>query len=113
MGLMDKMKSAAQDVAAQAKVAAGQAQDKVGDVQSQRKMDELAKQLGHAVYQERTGRSPQADPAALIAQMQEVQAAAAAPPDTASDPETAAPQAPAQPPARPNASEPGSGDFKL
>ena len=55
MGLMDKVKAQAQNVAAEAKKATAQAQGKVGQIQLRKKADEAAKQLGYLVHKERTG----------------------------------------------------------
>lgn len=54
MGLMDKVKAAAQDAQVQAKKATTQGQEKLEDLKERRKMDELAKQLGYLIYRERS-----------------------------------------------------------
>jgi membrane protein involved in colicin uptake len=55
VGLMDKVKAQAQKAAEQAKSAAGQAQDKMEQIQLRKKADEAAKQLGYLIHKERTG----------------------------------------------------------
>jgi hypothetical protein len=54
MGLMDKMKAAAQDVATGAAKATEKGKSKVEEVQLKRKQDEAAKQLGYLVHAQRT-----------------------------------------------------------
>jgi hypothetical protein len=128
MGFMDKMKSAAQDAATQAKKATSSAQTKMEESQVKKKMDESAKKLGYLIYRERTQGTPAgADADAAISEMQgfeqkihdlQTQAAAAqeeegsSPPSAAPAPE-ATPTAP--PPSTPStsSSEPTGGDFKL
>lgn len=51
MGFVDKLKATAQDVA-------GQGRDKLEDVQTKRKMDAAAQQLGYLVHRERTEAIP-------------------------------------------------------
>ena len=58
MGFMDKVKQAAQDVTAEAKKATAQGKEKLGEVQTKRKMDDAAKRLGYLV----TPRRPRARP---------------------------------------------------
>lgn len=75
MSFMDKVKSAAQDVAAEAKKAGAQGQEKLGEVQTRRKLDDLAKQLGWLVYRERAENVPAgADAERLVAEMKELDA---------------------------------------
>ncbi len=132
MGFMDKVKAKAQEAATEVKKGTGQVQEKLEQAQLRKKMDELAKQLGYAVYGERAKGTPAgADLDRLVGEMTalddqlqsfvtaEATAAgpgagetAAAPPGPA---ETAAPPAApsAAPPPSTSASEPTSGDFKL
>jgi hypothetical protein len=58
MGFMDKMKQAAQDVAVEAKKATAQGKEKIGEMQTRKKMDEAAKKLGYLVHRERTESTP-------------------------------------------------------
>jgi flavodoxin len=58
VGLLDKAKDLATKAAEEAQKAAGAAKEKVDDVQSRRKADDLAKQLGYAIVQERTDGTP-------------------------------------------------------
>ena len=126
MGFMDKMKSAAQDAATQAKKATSTAQTKMEEGQVKKKMDEAAKKLGYLVYRERNEGTPagaEADTAVgemkgYEQKLQEIQAEAAA----GQAPQAAPPVqgGPAAPPAEtpPNqsstsSSEPTGGDFKL
>ena len=95
MGFMDKVKAAAQDAAAQAKTATGQAQSKLEQVQLKKKLDDAAEKLGHLIYAERTKGTPAGAEAA------ETSSAAASPPS----------EAPSQ--VTTSSSEPTSGDFKL
>ena len=128
MGFMDKMKSAAQDAATQAKKATSQAQTKMEEGQVRKKMDETAKQLGYLVYRERTQGTPAGADAdthvselqGLEQKLQELQAQAAAG-QTAPTPQTTDTAGPAPttsaapPPSTPStsSSEPTGGDFKL
>lgn len=54
MGFMDKVKSAAQDVASQAQKATSQAQSKLEQSQLRKKADDVARNLGYAVVRQRT-----------------------------------------------------------
>lgn len=109
MGLMDKMKAQAQNVATQAKSAAGQAQEKMEQMQLRKKADEAAKNLGYLIHKERTGGAAAgAEAGKLVAEitdlerrMAEAETAGTAP--VASD-------APAPPP---SSSDATPGDFKL
>lgn len=58
MGLMDKVKAAAQEAAAAAKKGTAQVQEKVEQAQLRRKADEAAKQLGYLIVRERTKGEP-------------------------------------------------------
>ena len=133
MGFMDKMKSAAQDAATQAKKATSQAQTKMEEGQVRKKMDESAKQLGYLVYRERTQGTPAGSEAdthvsemqGLEQKLQQLQAEAAA--AQAAAPQAGQPSTPAPgpgpvptdptapPPSTPptSSSEPTGGDFKL
>ncbi|MFN2587089.1 MAG: hypothetical protein ABR613_03065 [Actinomycetota bacterium] len=113
MGLLDKVKAQAQNVAAEAKKATATAQDKVGQMQLRKKADEAAKQLGYLVHKERTGgASGGADADRLVQEISELEAQMAA--DEADAPAQA--DAPAETPATPappTASDATPGDFKL
>lgn len=70
MGLMDKMKAAAQDVATQAKSATEQAQTKIEQAQTRKKMDDAARKLGYLIHGERVrGVAPGAEADRLIAEI--------------------------------------------
>lgn len=128
MGFMDKVKSAAQDAATQAKKATSQAQTKMEEGQIRKKMDESAKRLGYLVYRERTEGTPagtEADQAvsemtALEVDLQALQAQSAAAQaggtPAASEEPGPLPTTPTEqatpPPATPP-SQPSSGDSKL
>ncbi|HYN36564.1 MAG TPA: hypothetical protein VEV82_06260 [Actinomycetota bacterium] len=127
MGFMDKMKSAAQDAATQAKKATSSAQTKMEESQVRKKLDEAAKKLGHLIYRERTQGTPAGTEAdTTIAEMQgleqkiqELQAQAAAGDQApagqapAAQPGPASPTAETAPPPSTSSSEPTGGDFKL
>lgn len=130
MGFMDKVKSAAQDAATQAKKATSQAQTKMEEGQVKKKMDESARQLGYLVYRERTQGTPAGAEAdthiselqGLEAKLTELHAEAAAAPQQPQQTPDATPAGPgpapaeqAPPPSTPStsSSEPSSGDFKL
>lgn len=85
MGFMDKVKAAAQDVATEAKKATAQGKEKIGELQTRKKMDEAAKKLGYLVHRERTENVPAGTEAdQLIAEITALQAELAAeqpPPD--------------------------------
>lgn len=132
MGFMDKVKSAAQDAATQAKKATSQAQTKMEEGQVRKKLDETAKNLGYLIYRERSQGTPagaQADSyvsemqglEAQISQLQ-AQAAAEAPQEAppvgeqqgSTAPAGAGPEpTPSAPPPSTSSSEPTGGDFKL
>lgn len=113
MGFMDKVKSAAQDVAQQAKSATSQAQSKIEQTQLKKKMDEAARDLGYLIYKERSeGTAAGAEADKLVEEISSLKAQIEA--------EDASPKAVTEvddqtPPAAPTptASEPTSGDFKL
>jgi septal ring factor EnvC (AmiA/AmiB activator) len=120
MGLMDKIKSAAQDVAAEAKKATAQGKSKLDQMQLRKKADEAAKQLGYLIHAERAkGTAAGAEADRLVAEItqleteiaeaeSETQAQAAAPPSGPAQPAEPAPPTPPPP-----SSESSSGDYKL
>ena len=98
MGFMDKVKQAAQDVTAEAKKATAQGKEKLGEVQTKRKMDDAAKRLGYLSYAEKTkGETDAAATAEVVAEMAgyEAELAAAA---AAEAPPAEEPPPPASPP---------------
>lgn len=131
MGFMDKVKSAAQDVATQAKTATAGAQSKLEQSQLRKKADEAAKNLGYIVYRERTQGTPAgADADALVSeiagieaqiasedakqqQIQQQQAAAAPPQQGPAQPATPPPGSDQAAPPSTSSSDPAPGDFKL
>lgn len=103
MGLMDKVKAQAQNVAAEAKKATAQAQGKVEQIQLRKKADEAAKQLGYLVHKERTGGpAAGADADRLVQEITDLETQMA-------EEEAASPAAPAAP----TSSDTTPGDFKL
>lgn len=117
MGLMDKVKAAAQDVAVQAKSATAQAQTKIEQTQTRKKMDETAQKLGYLIHRERTqGVAPGAEADSLVAQITSLEAELAAAGQPTGTPAPGAPSAPIPtdpPAATTSSSEPTGGDFKL
>ena len=113
MGLMDKVKAQAQNVAQQAKSAAGQAQDKMEQMQLRKKADEAAKQLGYLVHKERTsGVTAGAEADKLVTEISDLERQMAE--DAEATPSSsAAPETPAAPAAPPSSSDATPGDFKL
>jgi hypothetical protein len=110
MGLMDKVKAQAQNVAAEAKKATAQAQGKVGQMQLRKKADEAAKQLGYLVHKERTGGAPGgADADRLVAEITDLERQMA----EEGRAEEGAEGAAAEPPAASSSSDATPGDFKL
>ena len=111
MGLMDKVKAAAEKAATEAKKGTAQVKEKIGDAQLRRKADDAAKRLGYLVVKEGTASGAEAD--ALVAEVKDLEAKIAEENSGA----TAAPDAPAasepQEPATGSASEAAPGDFKL
>ena len=74
MGLMDKLKETAQDVASEARKATVQSKSKVEELAVRRKMDDRARQLGYLVFRERTQGTPGgADADALVAEMRDME----------------------------------------
>jgi hypothetical protein len=73
MGLMDKVKAAAQDAQVQAKKATAQGQEKLEGLKERRKMDEAAKQLGYLIFRERSEGTPGgSDVDRLVGEMKEL-----------------------------------------
>ena len=58
MGIMDKVKAAAQDVASEAKKATAQGKTRIDQLQTKKKMDDAAKALGYLIHAERTKGTP-------------------------------------------------------
>lgn len=99
MGFLDKVKAAAQEVAQDAKKAAGQAQSKIELAALKRKRDEAARQLGYLVYRARTqGQEPGDEAAALVAEIASLEAQIAAGEPGASGPSEPSPPAQDSPP---------------
>ena len=113
MGFMDKVKTAAQEVAVEAKKMGAQAQGALSEAQLKRRMDDCAKRLGYLYHQERTGGSaPSAETDRLVLEISELesqiaqaaaetkikQAAAEAQAPQPSPPPTSTPQPPPPPP---------------
>ena len=96
MALLDKVKEQAAQAAAKAQQAAQAGQAKLDETQAKRKEDSLLRDLGAAVYAERTGGGGSEEVDRLVAEItaNRAEQAAAAPADAA---ESAAPE----------------GDFKL
>jgi hypothetical protein len=116
MGLLDKVKSVAQDAAAAAKKGTAQVQGKVEHAQLRKKADENAKQLGYLIVRERTLSVPIGeDGDRLVAEIVALEAQLAEAPAETDEP--AAPSVPASSeeaaPPPTSSSEPAPGDFKL
>jgi hypothetical protein len=106
MGLMDKVKAQAQNVAAEAKKATAQGKEKVEQIQLRKKADEAAKQLGYLVHKERTGGAAGgADADRLVAEISDLERQMADDGDGATATEAAPPP--------PTSSDATPGDFKL
>ena len=74
MGLLDKVKETAQQVAADAKKAGAQLQSKVELGQLRKKADENARQLGYLIVRERTEEAPAGEEAdRLVAEIVELE----------------------------------------
>ena len=83
MGLLDKAKEIAGQGAEAAKKAAEVAKDRAGDLQSKRRADELAQQLGYLIVRERTqDYDAGSEPQRLIDEIVSVQKELAAESDT-------------------------------
>ena len=117
MGLMDKIKTAAQDVAAEAKKATDKGKTKIDQIQLRKKADEAAKQLGYLLHAERTKGTPAAaEMDRLVIEITQAEAeiaAAEADAQAASGPAQPAEGAPAAPAPPPSSPEPSSGEPKL
>ena len=75
MGLMDKVKAAAQDITAEAKKATAQGKTKLDQAQTRRKMNDAAEQLGYLVYNERAKGTPAgAEADRLVAEIGQLEA---------------------------------------
>jgi hypothetical protein len=73
MGLMDKLKETAQEVAVEARKATAQGKVKVEELALRRKMDERARELGYLTFRERAQGTPAgSDADALIEAMREL-----------------------------------------
>jgi hypothetical protein len=106
MGLMDKVKAAAQEAAAAAKKGTAQVQGKVENAQLRKKADEAAKQLGYLIVGERTKGEPAgADLDRLVSEIVGIEAQLSEPGE--------APVEQPGPVTPTTASEPTAGDFKL
>ena len=107
MGLMDKVKASAQNVAAEAKKATAQAQGKMEQMQYRKKADEAAKKLGYLIHKERTqGAVAGAEADGLVQEITDLEAQLAAE-EGASE----SGSAPTPPPT--SSSDATPGDFKL
>jgi ATP-dependent DNA ligase len=74
MGLMDKLKETAQEVADEARKATVQGKGKLEELALRRRMDESARKLGYLVFRERTQGTPSGTEAdGLIADMRELE----------------------------------------
>ena len=105
MGLMDKMKAAAQDVAVQAKSATAQAQTKIEQAQTRKKMDDAAQKLGYLIPAERArGVAPGAEVDRLVGEITTLETELAA--SEAAAPVGASPEAPAATTPEPGADQP-------
>jgi hypothetical protein len=123
MGLMDKVKAAAQDITAEAKKATAQGKTKLDQAQARKKMNDAAEQLGYLIYNERAKGTPAgAEADRLVAEIgtfeTEIAALEAESKPAQSEPAQSEPPPPpaAETPAAeqpPTSSEPSSGDFKL
>ena len=117
MGLMDKIKTAAQDVAAEAKKATDKGKTKLDQIQLRKKADEAAKQLGYLLHAERTKGTPAAaEMDRLVIEITQAEAeiaAAEADAQAASGPAQPVEGAPAAPAPSPSSPEPSSGEPKL
>ena len=74
MGFMDKVKTAAQEVAVEAKKMGAQAQGALSEAQLKRRMDDRAKRLGYLYHQERTrGTASGTDADSLVLEISELE----------------------------------------
>lgn len=121
MGLMDKLKTAAQDVAAEAKKATEVGKSKLDQIQLRKKADEAAKRLGYLVHAERTkGTAATAEMDRLVIEITQAEAEIAAAEVDARAASAEPPAGPAQPaeggpatPPPPSSPDPSSGEPKL
>lgn len=77
MGLMDKVKSQATQLAEKAQQAGQAGQSKLADIQSKRKADALLLELGGIVYSQKVGRADagaEARTAELVSELQAIEA---------------------------------------
>jgi hypothetical protein len=114
MGLMDKVKAAADKAVTEAKKGTAQVKGKIEDAQLRRKADDAAKRLGYLVVKERTEGAPAGEEAdRLVEEIKTLEVEIAAEAEGGESP--AAPEAtPSEPEATPGtASEAAPGDFKL
>jgi hypothetical protein len=77
MSLLDKAKDAAKTVGEKAKQGVDAGREKVDDMSTRRKIDELKEELGGIVYQQRTGTPPEnaeAEIARIIVEIREAEA---------------------------------------
>jgi hypothetical protein len=113
MGLMDKVKAAAEKAAAEAKKGTAQVKGKLEDAQLRRKADDAAKRLGYLIFKERAQGEPAGDEAdRLVQEIGTLEAQIVAEAETAEESPPAAPAEAAEPSPSSDA-EPPSGDFKL
>ena len=113
MGLMDKVKAAAEKAAAEAKKGTAQVKGKLEDAQLRRKADDAAKRLGYLIFKERAQGEPAGDEAdRLVQEIGTLEAQIVAEAETAEESPPAAPPEAAEPSPSSDA-EPPSGDFKL
>jgi hypothetical protein len=74
MGLMDKLKETAQEVADEARKATVQGKGKLEEIALRRRMDESARKLGYLMFRERTQGTPSGTEAdSLIADMRQLE----------------------------------------
>jgi hypothetical protein len=118
MGLMDKVKAAADKAVTEAKKGTAQIKEKVGDAQLRRKADDAAKRLGYLVVKERTEGVPAGEEAdQLVSEIQALEAQIAEEAASGTDADASAEAPAAEPPAAATPSSPPeappAGDFKL
>jgi hypothetical protein len=114
MGLMDKVKAAADKAVTEAKKGTAQVKGKIEDAQLRRKADDAAKRLGYLVVKERTEGAPAGEEAdRLVEEIKALEVEIAA--EAEGGESLAAPEATlSEPEATPGtASEAAPGDFKL
>ena len=107
MDFIDKVKDAAQDVASQAQKATSLAQSKIEQVQTRRKADGVARNLGYAIVRQRTqGVDPGDDIEAMINEIVGLESEIAAQEAAAHKARETSPAPPDQPGGPPNAHPP-------